>query len=541
MRVWKLGEVPVSLYWDEIAMLADARSISATGKDMSSNPWLQPIYPSYGDYKLAPFIIVSSLFTKLPVSPEIQIRGASVIVGILTMIVSAVLAFELFKPLSKRRRKSIALAVLITVGFSPWAVSFSRTGFEGHLAQLFLASSVLFLVLARHRWYFYVLSGLLGCLTVLTYYAALYVWPVVIITTLLYIWLVEPKKSHQDRRSLFYRAGEIILLGAVFAVGLVVLTSSPFFNDMQRIRLGASSLLDPVPFVAESRSMRSAAENTLQAKLLYSAKYFQLKQAAVQFSSNISPTFLFISGDHNLRHSMGYGGLFALACLPALLLGIYSSFRSNKPTLLLLTIWWLVSLVPASIPTEVPHALRSLNALVPLSILIGFGWASLYERKGMVSKILLAVLLTFFVIQSVAFAYHYFNVYPKMSSNHWQDGYSQVVEYAVANTPPSTQLWIDHPDRMFLWYLVYANVPADTVQAAFKKSQFQPTSFGSVQFSGTLPPLDTTTPIALVTSKTKLAELLHNSVATPSSTLQIPTTFGESEMVLAIFNNDGTK
>jgi hypothetical protein len=54
IRAWQLGSIPVSLYWDEVAMLADARVVAETGKDIHGLPTTHFIFPSYGDYKLPP-------------------------------------------------------------------------------------------------------------------------------------------------------------------------------------------------------------------------------------------------------------------------------------------------------------------------------------------------------------------------------------------------------------------------------------------------------------------------------------------------------
>jgi len=37
LRFYKLGQIPVSLYWDEAAILLDAKIVSRTGHDMHNN------------------------------------------------------------------------------------------------------------------------------------------------------------------------------------------------------------------------------------------------------------------------------------------------------------------------------------------------------------------------------------------------------------------------------------------------------------------------------------------------------------------------
>mgnify|MGYP003988032779 FL=1 len=64
LRFYKLGQVPVSLYWDEAAILLDAKVVSQTGRDVHGNPWLQVLFPSYGDFKLPTYIWLAALSVK---------------------------------------------------------------------------------------------------------------------------------------------------------------------------------------------------------------------------------------------------------------------------------------------------------------------------------------------------------------------------------------------------------------------------------------------------------------------------------------------
>lgn len=535
-RVWKLGTVPVSLYWDEIAMLADARSIVATGRDMSNNHWLQPIYPSYGDYKLAPYILLSAPLTVLPVTPEFQIRMLSVFVGISTMCVGSILGYSLFTSCTKDSRRRIALAIFTTIAFSPWSIGFSRTAFEGHLAQLFFGISILLLLISSRRWLFFVTSGFFGALAVSTYYSVLYVWPVVLIITLAIVFIRNASAGTKNTNTKRQFVVHTLLLITTFAVFLTPLLFSPFFSDMQKLRLSSRSILDPLPFVEQSRLDRSISNYGVISRVLYTAKIFQFKQAVAQFSTNMSPSFLFLQGDPNTRHSSGYGGLFSIACLPVFLVGIYVSFRRQKYESLLLLSWWLVALVPASIPTELPHALRTLNALLPLSIFIGLGWAILFDSKQTWIKIVTFGLVLLFVVQTSAYLYHYFTVYPRLSALQWQDGYKQLaIEISKYSSEVDTA-WVAHPDgRFFLWYITYGQAPPNLVQTAEKK-WYEPTQLGNVYFKPlTASSIETlTVRTALVAEKNEMDSLLDSAKRTPEFSLIVPNSFGNSDIRFVI-------
>src|SRR3989344_3080987 len=60
-RLWRFGQIPNSLYWDEAAVGLDARSLIATGKDLAGHSWFQPLFYSYGDYKAPVYIWSTTL------------------------------------------------------------------------------------------------------------------------------------------------------------------------------------------------------------------------------------------------------------------------------------------------------------------------------------------------------------------------------------------------------------------------------------------------------------------------------------------------
>src|SRR5258708_18635134 len=79
IRLFRLGQVPVSLYWDEIAMYVDIKSVLQSGQDMFGRPWFQVIYPSYGDFKLPAYIWSAILSAKIFGLSEWSFRLPSVL------------------------------------------------------------------------------------------------------------------------------------------------------------------------------------------------------------------------------------------------------------------------------------------------------------------------------------------------------------------------------------------------------------------------------------------------------------------------------
>ena len=98
LRLYQLGQIPVSLYWDEVAMLVDAQSVAATLMDMHSRAWFQLIYPSYGDYKL-PVYIYATVFSEAVFGlNSFAVRLPSILAGIATIFFTYLLVVDFKYP-----------------------------------------------------------------------------------------------------------------------------------------------------------------------------------------------------------------------------------------------------------------------------------------------------------------------------------------------------------------------------------------------------------------------------------------------------------
>ena len=129
LRFYKLGQIPVSLYWDEAAILADAKIAAATGLDQHGRPWYQLLYPSYGDYKLPVYIWLATLAVKIFGANEFAVRLPSALAGLGTVIVGALLVRQLFPKLSRQDKNLLSLSVMLILTINPWSLMFSRVGF----------------------------------------------------------------------------------------------------------------------------------------------------------------------------------------------------------------------------------------------------------------------------------------------------------------------------------------------------------------------------------------------------------------------------
>lgn len=464
LRFFKLGQVPVSLYWDEVAILVDAKTVAATGLDMHGHHWLQSLFVSYGDYKLPVYIWLASLAVKLVGVSEWAVRLPSALAGVGTVLLAGALTNELFE--DKKNKRWLSVATMLVVAISPWSVMFSRTGFEGHLAQLWLGISIYLLLVARKKKILGYLSPLFGTLATYTYFSVRFVWPVVFLAT---SWLLFRKKPWK-----------MVIFGVVFfSLSLLPMMRSPFYGASNLFRYNTTSILNDKANIELSNQYRQIAGNSLFNKAIYHRDLILGRELMANYGDFLSLDYLFVSGDPNLRHGTGQHGLFLFAFLPCLLLGLYTAFKKHSATAWLLVIWWLIALLPAAVPTDTPHALRSLNSLLPIASLIGLGVYELWMNKHKLVRVIFILWLSFNFAQFVHF---YFIEYPTISAYEWQANYKELAEVIDEQRPQVSDIYIQvFDDRFYLWLFAYGSYSAEEIQQ-FEKNNYRITALPHIYF-----------------------------------------------------------
>jgi len=355
-RVWQFGQIPNSLYWDEAAIGLDARAIIQTGRDLVGNSWLQPLFVSYGDFKAPVYIWLVTLLGKFFGTNEWVIRLPSLIASFGT----AWIIFKLFGRLA-------AISFLIM----PWAIHFSRIGFESHLSLFFLTLMVWLIVKKSY------LAGLSGVLGIYSYISLRLLVPLMF---LIFAW----------RRGWQKLIGGLAIIGA----GIWILTVSPHYAASQQYRLSNDNLITaPLPKIEKGRQFLS--------------NYFDF----------FEPRFLIVSGDPNLRHHSGFGG--ELLLIQGLLVIVGLMARPNR----LMILWLLASPVVAALVNETPHASRAIYMIIPLAYLAGLGWQKLAKNKWLPWLIIAGL-----TINLLVYLHDYFVHYPQRSAAAWIKPYKDAAK-----------------------------------------------------------------------------------------------------------------
>lgn len=427
LRLWKINEVPVSLFSDELDVGYHAYSILETGKDYSGNPW--PLhFESYPDLR-TPLYIYSAVPTVAIFGiTALGVRLPAVIFGVL-----GILAMYLFTRESTKN-KSLALVSALVLAFSPWHIQYSRAAFEVTLLiLLYLLGFYLFFKSTKKGKLLW-LSALCFGLTPWVYSSAKLFTPF-LLAFLLFAWRKEILRL--PKKYLFRSLMILIILGApmvytIFAGGGAQRFSyiSVFTDPVTATEVDYARLSDAV--FRQSMGITSYAPKVVS-RLVHTKYTFWGSKILNNYFSAFSTDFLFIKGDLNLRHSIeGVGQFYKIEVL-SLILGLVLFFTSktqDRKVKVMMAFWILVGVIPSAITRDGGrHATRLILILPPLVFLISYGLiegAKLLKKRF--RKLFLGAYLLLFVVGFVFYQHNYWVHNPWYSERWWHTGYKEVVE-----------------------------------------------------------------------------------------------------------------
>lgn len=378
-----LNHSPPGFYVDEAAGAAQVLCISQTGADFYGHS-LSLFTPGAGDAFYTPFYIYGQIiWTKIFGYSPAGFRS------FLALSTSLSVLF-LYLWVRNKSNPKIALYVAFSASIMPWAFQFSRIAWDPPLAVLFLVMALWASSLKKGYW----TSGIFLALACYTYS------PLRITAILLALFLpgLQWKKKG--------------LCAIIFSV-----TCIPLFLQ----------LLSP-EFLARSQSLvlwSPSPSNPFSKANSFELIFIFLQQVW----AHLSPVFLFIKGDANLRHSLPWFGMLSWLDAFAVLIASYFLLRDLtsktkitylEPTqtrlLLIAYLGIVASIIPAALTNEgIPHALRSIAAWPFFALFTG---TILYQAQVGIQKrwfllVTLCLGLSFFSL----YLTRYFRDYPTASAN----------------------------------------------------------------------------------------------------------------------------
>jgi len=458
-RLYRFGQIPESLYWDEVAIGLDARSIVQTGKDLSEKHWLQPLFYSYGDFKAPVYTWLTTVLGAFFGITEKIIRLSS-------LLVSFGLAFVLYQLTSLLfpERKKLPLFVAINLLIMPWSFHFSRIGMESYLSLFWLVLMVYLQVLGfkKQRPFLMIPAALAGSLSIYSYIGARVITIILYLATFLIFGFVLKKAKKQ---LINFGAGFLILVAS-----MGILIKSPYYLASQDYRLSNDNLLTKTEHITQSVSAQEFHNRSFLSRLFHHRYLYWLHFYFQNYFAHFTPNFLLFEGDTNLRHHSGFGGEILLVQGILLIIGIFIITRVNRTATLIL-IWFLASpLVSSLVNNEVPHASRAIYMIVPLSLLLGLGMENIYQKlkKMRWGNLLFFGSVGFLAVNFAVFLHDYFIHYPARSKIAWLVPYKKAAEYFRANPPEKKVFITDKWYQPGLYFAFYGDVKTSNLQGSFE-------------------------------------------------------------------------
>jgi 4-amino-4-deoxy-L-arabinose transferase-like glycosyltransferase len=431
LRLWKLAEVPVSLFGDELDVGYHAYSILKTGKDYSGNSmplhfqslaeWRTPLYL----YSVVPTVAIYGI------SP-LGVRLPAALFGILGVWG----LYLLVKQLTKNERLAFLSAFVLTI--SPWHIQYSRAAFEVTMLLAFLLFGLYFFFKSLSigeegpkdgRW-LWAASALLVT-TPLIYSTAKLFTPAILLV-LLILWKKEIFKLPKE--TLTKALLTLAVLGGITAYATL------FSGGGQRFGyIGVFS--DPtIPTevgTARLRDVRMRGETGYGLSPNVFDRFFHNKVTfwSENISRNIlqpfSTDFLFIKGDLNLRHSIDGVGQFYRIEFITMVLGLLFFFSryKDKRVKAFIALWLVLGVLPAAITRDGgKHATRLILILPPLVFLISYGLIETAKLlKGNIGKFFLLGYFGLLMLAFTAYQHEYWVHNPWDSERWWHSGFEESI------------------------------------------------------------------------------------------------------------------
>lgn len=484
LRLWQLGNVPISPDWDEAALGYNAYSIMQTGRD-EYGKFLPIVLRSFDDYKPALYAYFIIPFIKIFDLTIIAVRLPSAIFGNLTIIATYFLVKELFK------KSNLALLSSFLLAISPWHIQFSRIAFESNVGVTFNIFSALFFLLGlRKPWLLAVATMCMG-LNLYIYQSEK------VFTSLLALMLIIV-----FRKELFSLAKKYLitalLVGFIIALPLVSYTTTN--KEALSRAQGVSIFSSSTPFLKRNveKILEDRKNNNHIGLVLDNRRVEYAKSIISGYISHFDLNWLFITGDISRHHAPSMGLLYLFE-LPFLLIGIYMLVfgRFDFKIKAFVFVWFLITPIPASITSGVPHAVRTLNFLPTFQIFIAIGLLTIvstilnmkYEIVRIKIKyIIFSLFFLFFIFNFLYYINQYFVQQNYFNSKDWQYGYEEAVskvkeiEGKYKKIIVSNQPHLDQSYMFFLFYLKYPPVDYQK-ESVFASGGFREThTFGKFEF-----------------------------------------------------------
>lgn len=453
-RFYRLGTVPPSPSLDEVSIGWNAYSIMETGRD-EYGIRLPVLLRAYDDWRPAFYVYLVIPFIKFLGLTAVAVRLPSVILSLLTILITYLLAQELFRNSKLATRYSLWAAFLLTI--SPWHVYISRLGHEVNAGLALSVLTIFFFIKAinKEKPILFFLSSFFFALSFYTYQSQKLFGPLIVLA----LGLVFRKQLWKVKK-------EVILAG-LFGLIIMIPIIRASLAPEALIRFQGTSIFSNQEELfqrASSRIVRDYRENNILGLVFDNQRVAMGLTVLHAYSSHFDPAWLFFNSGAE-KHKVPNLGLFYLWELPLLLIGIYYlvSRKFSLRSKILIFSWILIAPLPASIATEAPHAMRIFNLLPVPQLVVALGAMALVAKMQTFKKHVRYLLLAssfLLLLFSFSFLFHnYFINFPNEQSESFQYPLARAVDYVLENENQYQKIIFsnkDHGYQSYMFFLFYS-------------------------------------------------------------------------------------
>jgi 4-amino-4-deoxy-L-arabinose transferase-like glycosyltransferase len=477
-------QVPSSPYWEETAVGYDAYSILKTGKDHHGEAWPIVAFRSFGDYK-------PSLYFYATV-PSVAAFGLNTFaVRFPAVLASSLTAVLLFWLARRWRSDRFAWLTATLAIFQPWMWQVGRVGFEVNLAIMLCCLGVVLIHLAYDNEKNSTRFSLAGLAT-LAFVGAMYAYhgtrllaPLFAFSSAFFLWEWPKKLRLKDAVTwlqFWIPAGALAL---ALCLPLIIALRSPVIAQ----RFQETSIFGTDIANQSSVATRALSPGNVFVKVASHPMIIWSQVLAKNYLDHFDPSWLFIKGDYNPRHSSQYLGMLYPWEIFTLLFGIaFAGKLLKRKHIHLLTTLTLLSPLAAMLTTVTPHGLRALPLAPWLALWSALGAEMLiFESLPLLFKKVpwLKTSKAWIVIFGIGvlgsfglLAYYMATQYQAQTATEWQFGYSEIIRSLKKHQLPGETLHLSRAygrPAMYMWFT--EKVEPQRVQAQEAVAQFDQGEF----------------------------------------------------------------
>lgn len=430
LRLIALGSFNPGFFRDEAAIGYNAYSIWLTGRDefgfklpivfRSFEVFFMPLYI----YLLSPIVGIFGL-------NEFTTRVLSAISGIFAIWGMYLIAFQLWK------NEKLALLSSLILTFSPWHILYSRGAFEGNLGLTLFAFGFLFLLrfAENNSVKNLTFSAFLFTLSMYSYQSERLIVPLLGLVTFV----------------LFYKKIILLKWKLLIPILLTIFLMLPILSLV--FEPGSYHRAFGVSVFSRESHVPGWVEGQNEGLIVNNSLFLRARQFTALYLSYFSPRNLFFEGDADLQRGAENFSTFYGILLPALVVGLVLIFRDRRKEMKLLTVWVLLSPIPAALTSDPFHTYRSLLLYFALTLLISFGLLRIFHYLKF--RIFAILILGVLFINLSQFLYSYFVLTPVARAKDWDYGYKQLVEFINTQTDYDKVVIDDQKTEGYIHFLFF--------------------------------------------------------------------------------------